>query len=146
MTRCLEVQAEPTANMHVVSDITSYADPNTGVLQAYISETESLRKQVAQLQAQLSTKKLKGEKKSKTKAVENNEHPAPRAEIQAHAVTSRKPKAWFCFRCGEDEHIAKSCENSVNKAAVDLKYKQLRAKQDEWKAKQGFQSNLLRFQ
>ena len=61
----------PNANTHVVSDITSYADPNTGVLQAYISETESLRKQVAQVQAQLSTKKLKGEKKSKTKAVED---------------------------------------------------------------------------
>lgn len=38
-----------TANMHFVPDLPPYGDPNENVLQAYIAETESLKKQLAEL-------------------------------------------------------------------------------------------------
>lgn len=69
--------------------------------------------------------------------MDKSNSPTPRVEAQAHQVTYKpQPRALFCFRCGEDGHIAKACENPINKTAVDEKYKELKARQDEWKAKQ----------
>lgn len=123
--------------MHSVPDISPYGDPSPSVLQAYISETESLKQQLAELKLQLSTKKPKKQRKIKTMSMDTPNLPTPRAEAQAHQVTRKpQPRAWFCFKCGEDGHIAKVCENPINKAAVDGKYKELKARQDEWKDKQ----------
>lgn len=47
---------------------------------------------------------------------------------------------------GKDGHIAKACENPFNKAAVDQNYKELKAKKDEWRAKQGLSLNWTGFQ
>lgn len=127
------------ANVHTVPDIPPYDDPGPGVLQAYIAETESLRQQVAELKLQLSTKKPKKEKKNELTSADPPRPPAPRAEAQVQQVGltyKPQPRAWFCFRCGEDGHVAKVCENQINKAAVDKKYKELKARQDEWKARQ----------
>ena len=136
------------ANVSSMSDVSTYGIPDAGVLQAYISETESLRKQVADLQMQLESKKSRRERKSQNKAAEptaNKDPPVPRAEAQAHQVPSqavpKQPRAWFCFRCGENGHIAKVCENPINKAAVEQKQKELQAKQEEWKAKHGLPLN-----
>ncbi|XP_071327174.1 zinc finger CCHC domain-containing protein 12-like [Trachinotus anak] len=136
-------KTKPSVNIHSVPD-TSLCDSNASLLQAYISETESLRKQVAQLQMQLNSKKYKKDKKQESKGVvSTNNSPPPVAEAQAHHVmpqnppTSRpQPKAWFCFKCGEDGHIARNCDKPMNKALVDQKYTELRHKQDEWKARQ----------
>lgn len=136
-------KTKPSVNVHSVPDI-SLCDSNASLLQSYISETESLRKQVAQLQMQLNSKKYKKNKKQEFKgALSTNNSPPPVAEAQAHHVmpqntpTSRpQPKAWFCYKCGEDGHIARNCDEPMNKALVDQKYTELRHKQDEWKAKQ----------
>lgn len=48
-------KSKPIVNVHSVSDISHNPDQCAGVLQAYISETESLRKQVAELQMQLTS-------------------------------------------------------------------------------------------
>lgn len=134
-------KTKPSVNINSVSDI-SLSDSNASLLQSYISETESLRKQVAQLQMQLSSKKYKKDKKQEFKGtVPTNNSPPPVAEAQAHNVMPQntsiprpQPKAWFCYKCGEDGHIARSCDKPMNKALVDQKYAELRHKQDEWKA------------
>lgn len=59
----------------------------------------------------------------------------PQLQQQDHSL-----RAWFCFRCGKDGHIDTNCENAINKAAVIQKYQELKAKQEEWKAKQQGQS------
>lgn len=69
------------------------------------------------------------------------EPPAPVVDTLVHQVPPRtpvraEPKAWFCVRCGEDGHIARNCENAINKAVVDQKYKELKARQEEWEAQQ----------
>lgn len=137
-------KTKPSINIHSVPDI-SFCDPSVSLLQSYISETESLRKQVAQLQMQLSSKKYKKEKKKQgfKGAVPTNNSPPPVAKAQAHHVMSQnaptprpQPKAWFCFRCGEDGHIARNFDKPMNKALVDQKYTERRHKQDEWRTRQ----------
>uniref|UniRef100_A0A674C7S4 CCHC-type domain-containing protein n=1 Tax=Salmo trutta TaxID=8032 RepID=A0A674C7S4_SALTR len=49
-------------------------------------------------------------------------------------ASKSQTKAWFCFKCGENDHIASQCKNPPNKSLVDEKYKELKARQDEWKA------------
>lgn len=143
---------KPSVNIQSVPDISPY-DSNGSLLQSYISETESLRKQVAQLQMQLNSKKPRKEKKQglKTVAPTTNNSPPPVAEAQAHQVMSQntppprpQPRAGFCFKCGEDGHIARNCDKPMNKVLVDQKYTELRQKQDEWRARQPL--NWSRFQ
>lgn len=144
-------KTKPSVNIHSVPDL-SPCDSSSSLLQSYISETESLRKQVAQLQMQLNSKKYRKERKQEFKAAAlTNNSPASVAEAQAHQVmpqstpTSRpQPKAWFCFKCGEDGHIARNCDRPMNKALVDQKYTELKLKQDEWNARQPL--NWSRFQ
>ncbi len=60
------------------------------------------------------------------------------AEVQAQqTVPKPRPKAWFCFKCGNDGHLARQCENSPNKPLVDQKYEELKGRQDEWQTKYG---------
>ena len=135
------------ANVHSVPDMSPYTDPSPSVLQAYVAETERLKQQLAELKLQLSTKKPKKQKKNETMLADKPNLPTPRAEAQTHQVTHKpQPRAWFCFRCGEDGHIAKVCENSIDKAAVDRKYKELKARQDEWKTKQHLPLNWTGYQ
>lgn len=46
------------------------------------------------------------------------------------------PRAWFCFRCGQDNHIAAQCLNEPNPTLVHSKNAELRDKQDKFLAKQ----------
>lgn len=45
----------------------------------------------------------------------------PKVEMQAQQVTAKPPKPWFCFRCGEDGHMAQASEGSINKRACGPK-------------------------
>ncbi|XP_057685169.1 zinc finger CCHC domain-containing protein 12-like [Corythoichthys intestinalis] len=144
-------ETKPFMNVHCVPETSSF-DNNVSLLQSYITETESLRSQVAQIQMQLHRQKHKQEKENESKANTASNSPSTTlVEVQAHrvrpqnALTTRpQPKAWFCFKCGEDGHIARNCDKPVNKALVDQKYAELKIKQDDWKAKQSL--NWTRFQ
>nr|XP_055032034.1 uncharacterized protein LOC129420903 [Misgurnus anguillicaudatus]XP_055032035.1 uncharacterized protein LOC129420903 [Misgurnus anguillicaudatus]XP_055032037.1 uncharacterized protein LOC129420903 [Misgurnus anguillicaudatus] len=46
-----------------------------------------------------------------------------------------RPRPGYCFRCGEDAHIAVNCENEPNPAKVQIKRNQLREKQAQWDLK-----------
>lgn len=46
------------------------------------------------------------------------------------------PRAWFCFKCGQDNHIAAQCLNEPNPTLVRSKNAELRAKQDKFLAQQ----------
>lgn len=134
-------KSKSAAHVHSMSP---YSDPHTDVLQAYLSETENLRKQVSELQLQLNTKK-KNKAKCENKVAKKVETPpTTRVEHQVHQVTPQatphvtpqtthrsQPKAWFCFRCGGDGHIARACENPINKEAVEQKYRELKVRQEK---------------
>lgn len=46
------------------------------------------------------------------------------------------PRAWFCFSCGKDNHIAAHCPNEPNPALVRQKNMELRQRQEKFKAQQ----------
>ena len=125
--------------MQSVTEIPSYTDPNALVLQSYIAETEGLRKQVAELQMQLTEKRAQRRNRHEPVA---NETPAL-ADVQVlQEPTSAnaprpQPKAWFCFKCGDNGHIARQCENPPNRELVDQKNRELKVKQDEWRDRYG---------
>lgn len=80
-----------------------------------------MKKQLAELTLQFRTKKPKKERKE---TVDNPNQHTSRAEVQVHQVAHKpQPRAWFCFRCGENRNITKVCVNPINKAAVDRKYR-----------------------
>lgn len=141
-------KVKPSLQFQQVPETTPKGEVDTDVLQKYISETESLRKQVAQLQVQLTEKRTQRRKKQQHKATTTvAELPTAAADIQVHQQVSRpEPKPWFCFKCGENGHIARQCENEPNKDLVDKKYKELKAKQQEWRAKHGQTLNWTGFQ
>lgn len=46
------------------------------------------------------------------------------------------PRAWFCFKCGEDNHIAAHCSNEPNPTLVRCKNAELRERQEKFQAQQ----------
>ena len=46
------------------------------------------------------------------------------------------PRAWFCFKCGEDKHIAAHCSNEPNPTLVHRKNRELKEKQDKFLSEQ----------
>ena len=140
-------KVKPTMHFQYVSETVPKDELNTDILQKYITETESLRKQVSELQIQLTEKRTQRRKKHEPKTTTAPEPLTATADIQVHQQVSRpQPKPWFCFKCGENGHIARQCENPPNKDLVDKKYKELKAKQQEWKDKQGQALNWTGFQ
>lgn len=110
-----------------------------------LSEVEMLKKQMADISAQLSSMKTESHKQKQPKQ-QKAKLPAVSAKVEAHSVkkkvakqspvtkTNSKPRPWYCFRCGEDGHIVSACENEPNPSLVAAKKKQLREKQAIWEA------------
>ena len=46
------------------------------------------------------------------------------------------PRAWFCFKCGQDNHIAAHCSNEPNQTLVRSKNAELREARDKFSAQQ----------
>lgn len=118
------------------------------IVQKYITETESLRKQVAELQMQLTEKRSQRRERRQQKTTEIVDLP-PVAAAEMHVqqpACQPAPKAWFCFKCGETGHIARQCENPPNKELVDKKYKELKEKRRQWEARYGTALNWTGFQ
>lgn len=141
-------KAKPLAQFHGIPDPTPTTNQDTDLMQKYISETENLRKQVAELKLQLTEKRAQRRKKHEQKHASASEPQPPHfTELQAHQPVHRSaPKAWFCFKCGENNHIARECINAPNKDLVDKKNKELKTKQQEWQAKYAPALNWTGFQ
>lgn len=99
---------------------------------------KQIQKQIADLQAQIAAlSHFKEEKSDKNKGAKkrakSKEESVSEKQPTAKAVyAARRPKPWYCFRCGEDGHIATSCSNPPNPTLVDAKRKELKEKQQAW--------------
>lgn len=141
-------KAKPFMQFQGVSEPVSNTNTDFDMMQRFLTETENLRKQVAELKMQLTEKRAQRRKKHEQKPTVSKESPvAAVAEVQVHqSVPKFAPKAWFCFKCGENSHIARECTNAPNKELVDKKYKELKTKQQEWHMKNGQTLNWTGFQ
>lgn len=93
-------------------------------------ELKELKKQMQQLQRQMSAFLSAQKSPAQSKSM-----PAPRQTSRTPPQSAVKPKAWYCFNCGEDGHISSSCSNAANPSLVEQKKKQLRQKQQAWTTK-----------
>ena len=102
------------------------------------SARKQMQKQIVDLQAQLTTLLHQKEGKSdknkgaKKRVKPKEESVSVRPPPAQPASVAKKPRPWYCYRCGEDGHIASSCTDPPNPILVDAKRKDLRAKQQAW--------------
>lgn len=115
------------------------------------SEIQDLKKQIADLQSQLTRITQKDSRKAKPAArplapqTASTHSPAithTSQRLQTHSRdvnnnTSNRPRPWYCFRCGEDGHIKPQCESESNPSLVAEKRKQLKEKQLAWDNQHG---------
>lgn len=88
------------------------------------SAIDELKKQMLKLQSQMSALLAQNASSSKSGA-HLKQKPKP-----DHAPN--KPKPWFCFKCGQDGHIAPSCSSQPNPSLVEEKRRQLKHNQQSW--------------
>ena len=105
------------------------------------SVTAKLTKQVAELQSQLATlaeeKHTSRAKPSSFKPQKEKNDTKAEAESKLKVTNKQhtvKPRPWYCFKCGEDGHIATSCSNDPDPTLVADKRKQLQKRQREWES------------
>lgn len=108
------------------------------------SVTAQLASQIAELQNQLAllTSKQSKDKpnpklntcKSSSKQSAISPKGKPKVQDKSQPV---RPKPGYCFRCGEDGHIASSCSNDPNPALVSEKRDELAKRQHEWDLRNG---------
>lgn len=103
--------------------------------------TQKMKKQIAQLQTQLATLKASMDESSEKATIKTfkskkykPKEPAEKPPHQNVGKSSKKPRPWYCFNCGEDGHIAPTCSNESNPVVVEAKRKELREKQQVWEA------------
>ncbi|XP_032420376.1 zinc finger CCHC domain-containing protein 18-like [Xiphophorus hellerii] len=86
---------------------------------------EDLRKQMLKLQSQMSALLSKDSNSAKPENQMKKQKPKS-------GQTSNRPKPWFCFKCGQDGHIAPNCSSQPNSSLVEEKRHQLKHKQQSW--------------
>lgn len=91
--------------------------------QKLLNEISELRKQVATLSTRENVRSPPSMSPAEASCMITN------ASVPRHD-TSRFPKPWFCFKCGEDGHIAARCSNAPNPVLVHQKNEELKRKRE----------------
>lgn len=102
------------------------------VVKAKRDETSDIENKIAELTKQVE------------KLAQNQRESTGKADCFAISSSNMKrglkvpgmPRPWFCFKCGEDNHIAAHCSNEPNPALVRKKNAELRERQDKFLAQQ----------
>ncbi|XP_030581358.1 zinc finger CCHC domain-containing protein 12-like [Archocentrus centrarchus] len=115
-------------------------------------EIQQIKKQIADLQSQLtrftqkSSERAEKTQSLKLKAPNSTTVKPPLDSSRLHKIQApdqvtnnsrNRPKAWYCFRCGEDGHIKPQCESGPNPSLVALKRRQLKERQLAWDTRKG---------
>ncbi len=102
-------------------------------------DPQKLEKQMAKLQAQIASLKASLNLSQASAKPGKNQRAKPKAPAEENPslspelkLTNKKPRPWYCFRCGEDGHIAPSCSNEANPELVEKKRRELKQKQEAW--------------
>lgn len=110
-------------------------------------ESSKLEKEVAELQRQVA-KLIHKEKNDMRTVVPPNSSASKESPQHSETLSVRvaapclapqtptAPRPWFCFKCGEDGHIAANCVNTPNPELVQKKNRELRDKRDRFWAQQ----------
>ncbi|XP_075306240.1 zinc finger CCHC domain-containing protein 18-like [Odontesthes bonariensis] len=103
-------------------------------------EVAELRKQVSQL---MHKERNEFKREGPPSSLTRNESPLQSDSLAVRVMnpstpqTPTQPRPWFCFKCGEDGHIAANCTNEPNPGLVRKKNAELREKRNRFWARQG---------
>ncbi|KAI2652538.1 Zinc finger CCHC domain-containing protein 12 [Labeo rohita] len=130
--------------------IQSQAVPAADEIAQLNSITNQLTSQIAELQSQLATL-ISNQKKDKLKPKPNvskvpNRKNTEQIKDECRTTGRRsdsRPKPGYCFKCGEDGHIATSCPNEPNPTLVSDKRRQWEKRQREWELENGASKSQL---
>lgn len=144
------------SHMHSVFSMPTYDHDPAVVVPKKQDNTQKLEKEVAELRKQIAslTQKEKCDKKET-----DTSHGPMRTQSSAHsdcliasAVNPRPapkaptyPKPWFCFKCGQDGHIAAKCDSEANPALVRKKNSELKVRRDNYQMTQGASQQTLNY-
>lgn len=139
---------------HSVFSMSADADEPAPVASKTPDSTQRLAKEVAELRKQVAalTKKETGNIKEPSSCtspvqsgsgIKNDCLIASAANPQPTLKATSYPRPWFCFKCGQDGHIAAKCNDEPNPALVRKKNTELKARREKFQTKQGeFQQTL----
>lgn len=64
------------------------------------------------------------------------QHQSPNKRVSGQSSSGQtansRPRPWYCFRCGEDAHLAVNCRSEPNPLLVEGKRQLLKEKQRQW--------------
>lgn len=96
----------------------------------------NLKRQVAELQSQFAAiKPAKPEKTKSPAKLSKSQYVQTSLGEFSQSISPKqmgRPRPWYCFQCGEDGHVAASCNNVANPALVASKRKLLKERQSVW--------------
>ncbi|XP_067313516.1 zinc finger CCHC domain-containing protein 12-like [Pseudorasbora parva] len=107
---------------------------------AQASELQELKGQIAELKIQVATSGTPRNQPERSSHLRNSLSRSNAREVDGRAngrpqygeASTNRPRPWYCFRCGEDGHLANNCENPPNSLKVEEKRRKLRERQAEW--------------
>lgn len=108
------------------------------------TEIKALKHQLALLQAQVTPAQVQSHQIPlaafpRDSSLTARQSPNNRANGQSssRSTPNSRPRPWYCFRCGEDAHLAINCESEPNSLLVEEKRRLLREKQRQWDQQNG---------
>ncbi|KAI3370775.1 hypothetical protein L3Q82_007311 [Scortum barcoo] len=109
------------------------------------AEIKALKHQLVLLQAQMTPPQAQSHQtpspafSKDSSMIAQHQSPYKRVSGQSSAwpTANSRPRPWYCFRCGEDAHLAVNCGSEPNPLLVEEKRRLLKEKQQQWDQQNG---------
>lgn len=118
---------------------------------AQVSELQELKGQIAELKLQVATSGAQRNRTERSPLLRDHQSRSSVRKVDGDGngrpkyaeVSTNRPRPWYCFRCGDDGHLAINCESPPNPSRVEEKRKRLRERQADWDLQQGLATESL---
>lgn len=102
-----------------------------------VTEIADLKGQIADLKVQISASDMHRNRFEKfPQSRDCHKHKLPESSATEWSgngqIPGSRPRPGYCFRCGEDGHLANSCDNAPDPSKVAEKQQKLRERQAQW--------------
>lgn len=129
------------AHVHTVLTLPVFGEQPVDTIPKKSDTSSKLEKEVAELRKQVAQLVQKGKEEFKLEPPSSSASKETPLQSESLAVritnSSTQPRPWFCFKCGEEGHIAANCPNEPNPGLVRRKNAELRDRRSKFWAQQG---------